>query len=416
MYVTLRRSDSSRAYVPIPHHSLSVKHLHNRKMTRANLPERTLKNRLKIAQIVAPAPYGGLESVVAGLSAGLLDAGHEVVLLLVLDLGVSIPEWALRLKQRGAHVEALAIPPRAYRFERRRVISLLLQHGIDVVHTHGYRTDVVDGSAAQRAGFPVVSTAHGFVRNGFRSRLYSILQIRALRRFGAVIAVSAPLRNELARAGADRSRLELIPNALIRGDTAPLRRSEAQSFLSLPSAGKTVGWVGRISAEKGPDVAIHAFALLGDPSTRLCVIGDGPLLKDMRLLAAGLGVGDRVTFAGAVADAHVYFSAFDLLLLSSHTEGTPMVALEAAAARLPIVATAVGGVPSLIGDDGGWLVPANNPQALAEALRTALREPTDAKQRIEILCGRLKERSAEWVQLHSSLYQRVLRAATSRPS
>lgn len=359
--------------------------------------------------VTAPAGFGGLERVVSGLGAAMASRGHHVVLVAVLEPHVSLPAWALPLSRAGVVVEPIHVGTRAYCEERQRVLGVLRKHGADVVHTHGYRSDFIDGSFAQRAGFPVVSTAHGFIRTNLRGRLYNKLQIRALRHFDAVVAVSEPLREELRLAGVPSDRLVQISNGFVPAVEPPLDRAAARERLGLPSEGPVVGWVGRVSHEKGPDVVLEALRTLHDRDALLCMVGDGPELANLRSAADRYGLTPRTRFPGAVANAQSVLKAFDVLALSSRTEGLPMVLLEAASAAVPIVATAVGGVPALLGARGGLLVPPDDPQELAAALDSVLADPAGATERAGVLSDQLEKKAVEddWIDQYESLYERL---------
>ncbi len=362
---------------------------------------------LTIAHLTAPAAFGGLERVVAGLARVSVARGHRVVLVLTLEVGGTVPGWAEALSGAGVILEPVFLPPRAYRSERRAVRALLSRHAVDVVHTHGYRSDVVHAGTAKGAGLPLVSTAHGFATTRGIGLLYEWLQRRAWRTFDAVVVVSKPLLEVLARAGVPRDRLVFIRNGL-DGNTAPRSRDDARARLGLPQAGAVVGWVGRFSEEKDPGAAIEALALSRDRDLRLCMIGAGPLLDACRALTHERGVADRVTFAGAVADAGQLLRAFDALMLTSRTEGTPMVILEAAAAGVPVVATSVGGVPDLLEEDGGWLAPAGRADGIAAAVADLMADAAEARRRADRLQARLMAGPEDWVERYLDLYARVI--------
>lgn len=362
-----------------------------------------------IAHITAPGAFGGLERVVSGLTAALVARDADVVLIAVLEPGVPTPAWMAPLAAAAVRVEVLHVGARDYFVERWHVRSLLERHGVQVIHTHGYRPDLVHGGHARRSGIGTVSTVHGFTRTGgLKGRLNEWLQLRALRRFDAVVAVSKPLVEKLTSVGVSTDRIVLIPNA-ISGASRPLDRGDARAALSLPTDGRVVGWVGRMSHEKAPITMLEAFARTSTTDVILCFIGDGPERDACRQRAESLGVAARVRFAGALPDAARFLPAFDVLGLSSRTEGTPMVLLEAGLAGIPIVATRVGGVPDLLGD-GGHLVPADDPAALAAAVDAVLADRHAAAVRAAALRARLQtESSADaWVARHLELYQRLI--------
>src|SRR5687768_13527308 len=123
---------------------------------------------ISILHVVAPAHFGGLESVVRELAAGHIRHGHTVRVALVLSPGDQSHPLVHALEAAGVTAIPRYIRNRGYLSERRAVRALCRQHRPDIVHTHGYRSDVVDGGVARSEGIPVVSTCHGFIDSAWR--------------------------------------------------------------------------------------------------------------------------------------------------------------------------------------------------------------------------------------------------------
>lgn len=365
---------------------------------------------LRVLQVIAPAPAGGAESVVLALGAGLRSRGHAVLLAALVGPGGEDHPVAAQGRALGLEVEALTHPTRAYLAERRAILALMRRWQPTAVHTHGYRPDVVAGLAARAAGVPQVTTAHGFIGGDRRGRLYEWLQLEAARRAAAAVAVSAPIVARYRRAGVPAARVHLIRNAW--SGREPLPRADARRALGISSDDPLVGFVGRLSSEKGADVLIESLAKSSVPRLRAAFAGEGPEREALAARAGALGLGDRVQWLGRVPDAGLLASAFDLFALSSRTEGTPIALLEAMAAGLPIVATAVGGVPDVVSKDEAWLVPSEDPAALAAALDAALADPALARARGAAARRRLERdfHPDGWLAAHEALYTSVRRA------
>ncbi|HEU5217620.1 MAG TPA: glycosyltransferase [Gemmatimonadales bacterium] len=346
----------------------------------------------RVLHLLAPAPFGGLERVVERLALAQAESGRPVGVAAILDAGAAEPAFLTRL--RGpVEVLPLVVPPRAYRTEQALLGNLMMAWKPAVLHTHAARPDVRARSPARRHGVALVSTTHGFTGGGLKNRMYEWLQCRSLRHFDVVVAVAGAMKPRLLAAGIPEDRLQVIPNAWPAPAAAPLTRRDARLRLSLSAEEYVLGWVGRLGQEKGLDVAIRALAMLsghGAPIT-LLVIGAGREETRLRELAARLGVASRVRWAGAVGEAGSLFAAFDVFVLSSRTEGTPMVLFEAMAARVPVVATRVGGVPDVVGPDQALLVPAERPDALAAAITALRNDPDGAVRRAEAALARLAE-------------------------
>lgn len=366
-------------------------------------PER----RLTIVHAVAPAPFGGLERVVRSLASGQLAAGHRVHVAAVVGGSADHP-FVSAMTEAGVPTAAITTGNRDYFGERRAVRTLCEEVGADILHTHGYRPDVVASGIATGLGIPRVSTVHGFTGGDWKNRLYERMQRYVLRRFDGVIAVARSQIGPLSAAGVPAERIHLLPNAWQPGTTLP--RRTARAALGAPDTTMHVGWVGRLSHEKGADILLDALKVLGDLPLTVSVLGDGAERERLEGLAADLGIADRVRWHGALPDAGRYFSAFDLFVLSSRTEGTPMVLFEAMAAGVPIVASAVGGVPDVITSAEGWLVPAGDPLELAAAIRSAIADPSVAHTCARRAKTRLESEFAlsTWLAGHEALYTRLL--------
>jgi glycosyltransferase involved in cell wall biosynthesis len=305
----------------------------------------------------------------------------------------------------------VSLGSRAYLAEIRAIEQAAEAVAAEIIHTHGFRSDVLGLVAARRRDTPVVSTVHGLTGGSRAVRLYERIQRSALRRFDGVVAVSRPLADQFAGLGFAADQLHMVRNALLVNANT-LDRADARRALGLPADGAVVGWVGRFGAEKGPDLFVDMVAGLA-PDVTGVMIGDGPELEPARDRARVRGVADRLVLTGRLPAADRYLKALDVLVLSSRTEGTPMILLEAMAAGVPIVSTAVGGVPDVVGPDEAALVPAGDATALGVAVSRTLEDRDHAGQR----AGRAARRLADefgmdpWI----AAYEDVYNAARDRP-
>ena len=361
---------------------------------------------LSIVHLLAPARYGGLETVVHALTAEQSKQGDRVCAAIVLP-----PEEAdghplvAALSDAGVEVELIEVEGRAYRTERRRTKEVLAKHEADVLHTHGYRPDVMDAGVARRMGVPTVTTVHGFTGGGWRNRLYERLQVRAFRRFDAVVAVSEKLRGELVGRGLDVARVHAVPNAW-SPEGGVLAREEARDRLGLPQDARIVAWVGRMTPEKGLDVMIRSLASMKQGFDLASVIGAGRAESEGRALAEQLDISERVRWHGAIPNAGRLLGAFDAFAMTSWTEGTPMVLLEAMHAEVPIVTTSVGGIPDVVSADEAHLRKAGAVADIAAALDDVLSNPIAARLRAAAAKQRLITDFAvePWARRYRAIY------------
>jgi len=350
--------------------------------------------RTPVAHLIAPAPAGGAETVVRVLAGSRQRAGRPTRVVALLDAPEPHP-FVEALRGDGIPVDVVPSGRRRYWEEARRVTGILRGTGTGILHTHGYQANVVGSLGAGRAGAAHVVTHHGHIGGGgWKGDLYQWLDLRTMKKAAAVMAVSGPTRKALLDAGIPPERLHVVRNGL--AGVEPLSRGEARERLGLPMEARVVGWVGRLSREKGGDLLLEALAgwgavdggaLPGDPGSHapmVIMVGDGPEREALEARARELaGEGVAVRLVGSRDDAPLLSRAFDVLAISSRIENLPMVLLEAAAAATPVVAFGVGGIPEVLDATGGWVVAPGDTGALGRALGEALADPGEARRRAE---------------------------------
>jgi glycosyltransferase involved in cell wall biosynthesis len=292
--------------------------------------------------------------------------------------------------------------------------QLIRDRRIDIVHAHDYKTDFLAFALSRVEPILPLSTVHGWSGYSPRERLiYYPADRLLLRRFPAVIAVSSPIRARLIGAGVPAGRVTTVLNGI---DPQAFRRrheddARMRAELKVPPAAIVVGAIGRLEIEKRYDLLLDAVAQLrgSRPTLRLVFVGDGSLHEPLVAQARALGIADLCVFTGRRTDVADLAHAFDVLVQTSDTEGTPNAVLEAMALEVPVVATAVGGTSDLITNEvHGLLVPRRQPAAIAAAIErtlddagaTAMRVAA-ARQRIEgELAFETRMRAVENVYMH----------------
>ncbi len=372
-----------------------------------------------VVHVLAPGEIGGLERVVTLLGAAQQDAGCDVHIAAVLtDRGFDHPFLAAAHAARVAGVHPILVPPRGYVRERRAIAALTKRLVADVIHTHGYRPDLIAAAGPlPPGGHVLVSTVHGFTGGDWKNRCYEWLQLHAYRRFDGVVAVAESVGDRLRQSGVPPRRVFVVPNAW-RETVTPLDRIAARRRLGLPDEEFVVGWVGRLSFEKGPDVLVDAVGRLRDLPLTVAVLGGGRARGVLEQRAAEQGLNGQVRWYGVVPEAMRLFAAFDVFVLSSRTEGTPMVLFEAMAAGTPIVATRVGGVPRVVSSAEAALVATDDAEALAAEVRSVFGNPRRAAARAAAARRRLEREFAvgPWVERYRDVYTQARRGSALRAS
>jgi len=223
----------------------------------------------------------------------------------------------------------------------------------------------------------------------------------------AIVCLSDMLEAHLCRHKPEvRDRCHVIPNFVTCPDEPPpMPGSDSPTLLCL----------GRLQEEKGYDLALRAFARIVDafPEARLQIVGDGPQRRALENLVHTLGLSDQVYFLGWTEPARIatLIRRAALVLMPSRTEALPMVALEAAAAARPVVATWAGGTPAVVLDgETGRLVEPENPEALSEAAMELLRSPALAGKMGRRAWSRAREKFSpeHCLERYDSLYRSTL--------
>lgn len=277
-----------------------------------------------------------------------------------------------------------------------QLTSLVRSRGIDVVHAHDYKVNLLAWLLARTAGVVPLSTAHGYTGTSRRELMvYYPADKKVLARFPVVVAVSSGVRDALVEGGCRPDRVRVLLNGIdpagFRRD--PARRASARARYGVGDQDFVIGAVGRLERQKRFDLLIQAFAALRERHSRirLLVAGDGSLRHELEAMLTQHGLGGVCRLVGQVDDMVEFHHALDLLVQSSEYEGTPNVVLEAMAMETPVVATDVGGTSELMRSTvDGIIVPAGDVRALVNAVGGVLSAPgaagaraTTARQRVE---------------------------------
>lgn len=312
-------------------------------------------------------------------------------------------------------VRVVAFPSRGFLSPTRalRLLRFLRRGAFDVLHAHLVRATILGVLAGRAASIPTVATLHNTRSNRRLPDAIRIAEARVLRHVAdRVVAVGW----ETARAHRERlggRPIQVIPNAVaeVRRLSAA-ERAAARSELGVGADELLVIAVGRLHPQKAFGVLLRALQLViedGHP-VQLRIAGTGRLEQPLRREVERLGLGERVRLLGLRDDVPRLLAASDVYASSAAWEGLPLATLEAMAAGLPIVATAVGDVTRVVDSASGILVPPGRPEALAQALSRLLRDPAlrrasgaAARERVRVRHG-----TQAWARSLLALYEDLL--------
>jgi glycosyltransferase involved in cell wall biosynthesis len=293
----------------------------------------------------------------------------------------------------------------------RRVRRLVREQEPDLVHGHLYSGGLAAAFATVGTGIPLVLTEQ--TEAPWRRRRHRVASSMAYRKAARIIGVSRAITTVIERDfGIPPEKLSCIPNGVtLQQGTTPRRGGDP-----------VIGLVARLTPEKDVPCFLNAAARIADrfPTAKFRIAGDGPLRRELERLAAELGLDKRVSFLGVLDDMGPFFESAHVLAVSSVAEGTPLSIVEAMGAAVPIVATAVGGIPEQITDGhNGYVVEPGNPAALAERIGSVLADPHAAARLGEAGRARaLRDFSVEaMTDAIESVYEGAFtRRSTERPA
>ena len=332
-----------------------------------------------VAHILSSFAMGGQERVAFDLAVSQHRAGWPVT---VLSLAPP-PDGMLADELRAAGIAFARVARDKPGVSPSLIVRLawwLRQNGVGLVHTHNRMALIYGAPAGRLAGAAVVHTKHGSNPKGGTRLVAGNLAGRCVHAFVAVSPETADVarrRREVAQ-----RRLLVITNGveLARFHPDPAARAAIRLELGLPGDAWVIGTVGRIAKEKNQALLVRAMAPLLGPRTRLVIAGDGPLLPQLSAQIEELGLSQVARCLGVRRDVPAVLNALDTFVLTSDTEGLPLVVLEAAATGLPIVSTAVGGIPTVVAEgETGYLVPVGDEHALRDRVAGLIADPAASR-------------------------------------
>jgi glycosyltransferase involved in cell wall biosynthesis len=284
--------------------------------------------------------------------------------------------------------------PESHRFDRSVVPALRAIASAaccDLVQSHAVKSHYLVRSAGLARTIPWIAFHHGYTWPAFRVRLYNHLDRWSLRAARRILTVSISFKQQLTRMGVPAARIEVIHNAIDPDWGAGCRTPEAAGALrrelGIASDARVVLSVGRLSKEKDHLTLLRAFSLFraAHPQlpAHLLIVGDGPERERILHAVRQLDLAP-VTLAGQQPSSEPFYAIADLVALSSLSEGSPNALLEAMAARVPVVATAVGGIPEIVANGASALLAqSRDPSALAASIASVLTDPEKARRLAE---------------------------------
>jgi len=342
------------------------------------MPSRNSGPRTRVLFLIDSLGRGGAEHLLTAYLGQMAQRGIDSIVVALQDRGGN--PTAREIEALGIPVVDLGIERLRQRGAYRQVVAAVERSEPDLVHTQLEFSNILGATAASRLGLPVVSTLHSLEEPRPWSRAWLRMQVMAwsLRRHAnRVIAVSDHARaHHLRHLRLPSDLVQTIYNGIDTGrfgSDVP----DARTDLGIRQEVPLIITVAVLRPPKGIDVMLRAMPNI--PDAHYLIVGDGEARSALEAETSRLGLGDRVTFAGARADIPVMLATADLFVLPSLTEALPTVIAEAMAVGLPVVATDVGGTTEMVDEHTGIVVDAGDANQLATAISSLLSDPTHSR-------------------------------------
>jgi len=342
------------------------------------------RDAMRVLHLIHSEGVYGAERILLYLAREQQQLGHETIIGSIRDPGTAETQFEALARSRGLPVVPIRIAPRSTPGVIRSLVRTVRAVAPDVLHSHGYKPDILLGPLPRRVRGPMLATLHGWTASRTLSALwfYEQLDRLSLLRIDAVVVVTRSMLQLPVLRHIASSRRVVIENGipplnerlaeLAAAGVAPLPPELVEFVARRP----TLVAIGRLSPEKGFRLLLEAFAraaAAGGARMQLLIVGEGSERERLAQRIAELRLSDSVRLAGYVEGADRLLGHAAGFVISSFSEGMPLVLLEAMQWRVPVLATAVGAIPELL-EEGrrGILVPPDDVAELAGGLQRVL--------------------------------------------
>jgi glycosyltransferase involved in cell wall biosynthesis len=376
---------------------------------------------MKILHLIDSGGFYGAEAMLLNLMIGQKKIGLHPILYSMGTVDTGEKEIERRATLQGLAVIAPRLRAGLNPYGIVDILKTAQTNQIDILHSHGYKGNILAGLIPRSIRkIPFLCTLHGWtnVRPVSKMAIYEFLDRLLLRYKDAVVVVNKLMLADprLQSANVDNDRIFIVNNGIDPHSGAPDKAAQSirATLDNFTGDSFTAGAIGRLSAEKGFEFLLKSIALLHNTgqNIKLVVIGDGPLREQLHKLAVSLGINKIVLFTGYLENASQYLDCFDVLAISSQSEGLPITLLEAMRASIPVISTRVGGIPDVIANGySGILVMPGNVQELGSAIKQLADNPAmgSALSNTALMMFRNKYTSDIMAANYLAIYKQLLR-------
>lgn len=330
---------------------------------------------MNILQLISSKGFFGAENVLLQLSNEIKKRKSDRVVVGCLENSYS-PHLEVIERCQKSGIETAIFPCRG-KFDVRVMLQirrLIREKKIDIIHSHGYKANFYSVFASIGFKISLIATCHNWLGNDYKMKFYATLDRFLLRKFNKIVVVSDDLKKLIISSGISHRKVRIVRNGIsLDSFQASGSATQMKIDLGIPPKSSVIGTVGRISEEKGHRYLLRSAETIIEqyPGSVFLIIGDGPLRETLQKEFNR----SFIKFTGMRDDLPELYQCMDIFVLPSLTEGLPLVLLEAMASKLPVVATRVGAVPSVIIDkENGFLVEPGDGEGIKNYLLYLLRD------------------------------------------
>lgn len=356
----------------------------------------TMKDKkIKVLQLGSPIGLYGAERWILALVNNINKIEIENTVAVILDDPNLNADLCAEADKMGVSTKIIEAYGKINFSAVKKLKEYILKNGIDILHTHGYKTDLIGLLATRGTPCKVMTTPHGWSKNaGFKLKIYETLDRLSFCFFDAVVPLSQEIYNSLKYIPCLKKKLHLILNGVDIIDIASVNAIADEMLDWKAHDYFIIGYIGQLIDRKGLDILLKSLSKINLNRWRLAIIGDGPEKFELVQLAHNLKLENQVRFFGFRKDRVSLLKGFDVFVLPSRLEGVPRCLMEAMAANIPIIASDIPGCRDLIKqDDTGLLFKLDDADGLCQAIKKLF---DDKNLRYELSTNAKKMVENEW--------------------
>ena len=336
-----------------------------------------MERRVKVLQFICSSGFYGAERWVLALAKHLDASKISCDLVVTMEPEQKPLELVSEYKKLGLGCHIIPMSNKFDFAAVNKLVKLIKDENIDIIHTHGYKSDIIGVLAARKAGIKSIVTPHGFENaKDLKLRLFIWLGCQAMKFATKVVPLSQQLLDDILRMGVNADKALYIQNGV---DLSEVEATPVPSRVSATE--KRIGFVGQMISRKNIFDILDIFESLHQqhPNTRLLLLGDGDARVELEKYSKGLKSVDYIEFLGFRDDRLSLLKSFDLFVMTSTLEGIPRCLMEATAAGIPVAAYNIPGVDQLISHNKtGLLATLGDKTSLQQYWQELLFEPDRA--------------------------------------